>query len=189
MPDQLVCTRCWKWYDGRTVCPNCKVPLIHPGTGHPVADPAAAAGDPASPGSAQSGADPYAASPEADYAPPVPEVSGYPTGTPLDAPTRTEMRHILADDRAAALAPSGPLHARMAPPPPADLAPPGPGLTDQAAPAAGAVVTDPSALGLPTWGTRERVGYRGGVTHPVPAASPPVAGEPATEGSAPGTPA
>src|ERR1019366_6218719 len=113
-------------------------------------------------GSAQSGADPYAASPGADYAPPVPEVSGYPTGTPLDAPTRTEMRHILADDQAAALAPAGPLHARMAPPPPADLDSPTPVAPAPAPPVAGAGGPDPSALGLPTWGTRERVGPRGG---------------------------
>ena len=33
MPDQLVCTSCWKWYDGRTVCPTCKVPLVSPDTG------------------------------------------------------------------------------------------------------------------------------------------------------------
>ena len=64
-----------------------------------------------------------------------------PAGTPLDTPTRTEMRHILADDQAAALAPSGPLHTRMAPPPPADLVPPGPRPTDQAQPAAAAGVS------------------------------------------------
>ena len=36
MSDQLVCTRCWKWYDGRTLCPTCKVPLVSPDTGRPL---------------------------------------------------------------------------------------------------------------------------------------------------------
>src|SRR5487761_1496966 len=85
MDEQLVCINCWKWYDGRTVCPTCKTPLVHPGTGQAPADsvPPAASAQPAAgpawpvapaplPAESGYGGPPPRARPEPEAAPTVP---------------------------------------------------------------------------------------------------------------------
>jgi len=115
MPDQLVCTKCWKWYDGRTLCPTCKVPLVSPDTGKPLPEleaspaPAPAEAPPAWP----AGGEAPAPAAETFVETPLPRMSGYPTGTPLTPPTRLEIQHYLADNPGAT-APR-PLAARLAP--------------------------------------------------------------------------
>ncbi|MGA8014792.1 MAG: hypothetical protein WCB85_02610, partial [Candidatus Dormiibacterota bacterium] len=78
MPDQLVCTGCWRWYDGRTTCPACRRPLVDPVSGSAVSSPG-----PAATASENSRlAPPVAGGLGAGRAaaPGVPPVHGYPSG-------------------------------------------------------------------------------------------------------------
>lgn len=182
MPDQLVCIKCWKWWDGRTICPNCKVPLVDPESGLPVAAPGAPAG--AAPPGAPTPGTPHAVAPSpgapvpgppfpgtpspgppaawpgvgagpapsgVDFGETLPPVSGYPTGTPLETPTRVEVKHLLSDSPTAAPVPPGPLQARLLqPPPPGGGAPaprePAPSLLrPETAGSAGEAVRSPGA--------------------------------------------
>ena len=116
MPDQLVCTKCWKWYDGRTLCPTCREPLVSPDPGKPLpeleAPPVATPVD-ASPAWRAGGEVPALAG-EAFVEAPLPRMSGYPTGTPVSPPTRLQVKHYLVDDPVAGVAALGPLAARIA---------------------------------------------------------------------------
>ena len=101
--DQLVCTKCWKWYDGRTLCPTCRVPLVSPDTGKPLPEVEAPPGPTsldARPGWRPAGDGPAFAG-KAWWSP-LPRMSGYPTGTPVTAPTRIELKHYLVDEPGAA---------------------------------------------------------------------------------------
>src|SRR5487761_1241564 len=147
MDEQLVCINCWKWYDGRTVCPTCKTPLVHPGTGQAPADsvPPAASAQPAA-GPAWPGA-PAPLPAESGYGGPPLPVSGYPTrletrdylaGNPSGAPTP------LLQERLASAPPAPPAW-EPAPLPPPDVEP-----TPPARPEPEAAPT------VPTWGLRQR---------------------------------
>src|SRR5487761_1192698 len=155
MDEQLVCINCWKWYDGRTVCPTCKTPLVHPGTGQAPADsvpPAASAQPAAGP------AWPVAPAPlpaESGYGGPPLPVSGYPTGTPLTPPTRLETRDYLAGNPSGAPTPL--LQERLAPVPPAPPAwEPAPLPPPDVEPTPPARPEPEAAPTVPTWGLRQR---------------------------------
>ena len=163
IPDQLVCTKCWKWYDGRNLCPTCREPLVSPDTGRPLPEVEASPSGvtPAdAPPARWAGAEVPPLAGEAFVEAPLPKISGYPTGTPATAPTRREFRHYLAGDPLAGAAAPGPLAARLALPLPApgvvpapseELAPPVP--PPQAGPPPGTPAPGPrpwvSPLGPP----------------------------------------
>ena len=87
MTEQLVCTRCWKWFDGRNLCPTCRVPLVSPETGRPPGEPEAPAGaTPADAPPARKGGDGPPLAAEAFVPALLPRMSGYPTGTPVTPP-------------------------------------------------------------------------------------------------------
>jgi hypothetical protein len=181
MRDQLVCIHCWKWFDGRTTCPTCDQPLVHPQAGRVGGS---AAGGPPSPAADGWGAFP-APPAAAGTLPPAPEgtppVLGYPAGLagtlaaggdPWPGRSAALSEHLLR--RAASEPPAAPAAPAPAPPqpptpPPAAwspapdtpaLAPPGPLAASpstrpaaSAAPAA-APFQPPTAPASPGWAVR-----------------------------------
>ncbi len=168
MREQLVCTKCWRWYDERTTCPTCKLPLIHADSGRPVTEIQAP------PPPARQPNPMYHMIPGAG-APPgtpgaTPSVSGYPSGSPVAPLARRDIQSRL--ERAQAAPPVGiPLEGSPVLPP---SGPPGPLPAIFGRPLEAS--SDPPAPVLPWTPVPSQAGDAAAAPPPPPPPPPPPAG-------------